>query len=51
MLKVGWRAVHFLNTLAGVAALLELPIRSNVTMEAARGGEGRGASNSLAVVL
>lgn len=39
MLKVGWRVVHFLNVPAGVAALLELPIRAGVVVVATKGRE------------
>lgn len=39
VVKVGWRAVHFLNSPAGVGALPALAIGANVAVEAARGGE------------
>lgn len=40
VVKVGWRAVHFLNSPAGVAALPALPIGANVDVEAAARGGG-----------
>lgn len=47
VVKVGWRAVHFLNSPAGVAALPALPIGANVDVEAAR---GRGGTSDYLVV-